>query len=181
MKKESSLQKVDNTAAGLTKQEAVNQDIMKQEAFSEEIIESRISFFNKIFPSAETKVITEYRKSLITVVSNSKVENVRMVKEAERQVLKEALELVLKQGKVKTRGDFGRFFETEMEDYLQTMSDISTKFWDKFVVKKAEIEKIPYETARKGRLQELKEDTEIFQRTMTKLKLEFENILNEGV
>jgi len=173
--------KIDKPTTGLIKQETINQDIQKQEAFGQDIIESRISFFKGIFPDAETKLVKSYRGKLVSVLADAKVENVRMVKEFERQVLKEALDWILTKGKINTRKEKGLFVAAHTEDYMDKMGDVVDRFWDKFIAKKAEIEKIADIDARTGKMKQLQDSATDLQDIIKSLMDEFKNILKEGV
>lgn len=181
MSEQNELSKFDKRNSGLIKQETISRDVQKQEAFGQEIIESRITFFRKIFPDQETKLVQAHRTKLVNALSNAKIENVRMVKEFERQVLKEALDWVLTQGKIKTRKEKGLYVAAHTEDYMEKMYEHVDRFWDKFIAKKNEIEKINDVDAKEGKMNQLKRTSEDFQDIIKALMDEFKSILKEGV
>lgn len=181
MADESRLSKLDKQTSGLIKQESINQDLQKQEAFGQEILDRKVTLFRKIFPTATDKKVEEYKVKLVSTLSNGKLENVRMVKEFERQVLKEALDSVLTQGKVETRKRKAEFFALHTRDLQSKIITLTDEYWDEIIIKKAELEKVKDPEIRDRKHKQLSKRMDEFEHIIDTLMDEFKNIINEGV
>jgi len=181
MSEETELTKLDKKTSGLIKQESINQDLQKQEAFGQEILDRKLTLFRKIFPSATDKKVEEYKVKLITTLSDGKLENVRMVKEFERQVLKEALDSILTQGKVETRKRKAEFFALHTRDLQTKIMNLTDEYWDEILIKKAELEKIKDHEIQARKKKQLVKRMDEFEHIIDTLMDEFKNIINEGV
>lgn len=175
------LQRFEKGASEIIKQETINKGIQQQDEFAEQIMNKQISFYRKIFPTTTDRKIEEYKTKLVQLTSDSKIENQRMVKEFERQVLKEALENILKQGKVNTRKNMAEFFAHHTKDLQEKINNLTDTYWDEIGAtrKKIEQEKDTEVKVRKQRM--LLKRMDEFEDSIDALMANFRNILNEGV
>jgi hypothetical protein len=150
--------------------------------FGVRITERKRGLLRRLWPTEADTKIEEFETKMVTQAADTKVENYRMYCEFQRQVIKEALDAFLHQGKVKSRKDQTEFFEFHARELQQRINDSTGSYFRDMEHRLAELDTSNMRPELKARMERmLNQRIDEFEATITLLMGRFSSIPQEGV
>jgi hypothetical protein len=152
------------------------------QAFGVRLTDRKQGLLRRLWPNEADKKIQEYEATMVTQAADAKVEGYRMYLEFQRQAIKEALDGVLHQGKVRSRKDQAEFFEFHSQDLQRKINDSTGEYFRDMDHRLAELERSNMRPDLKARMERmLTQRIDEFEATITLLMGKFASIPEEGV
>lgn len=182
MSKNSSLERANRGRGEVVASKGTEVVAAADDEFAQRLADRKRNLFRTFFPSKAQKKIEEYETRMVGLAAEGRLENYRMYVELQRQVIKEALDDFLLQGKVRARDSQTEFFAIHQRDLQLRVNDITQQYFADMDDRFERLENSGHRVAirqREERMLELRMDE--FETTTNRLMTRFASIPEEGV
>ena len=145
------------------------------------MLEAHRGILSKLIPSEADRKIEKFKSDLIETQAASRLELFRQHKEFQRQALKDALDSLLSNGKIRLRGETAKFFTTQYRELDRSVKQIVDDFLEDCEKRFEDAEATKHALIRKKKEEMIEKRIEEFTQAVDILMARFSAIIKEGV